>query len=124
MTKTYPWLPLSEIAKYEPEMRRLGVSKVARSRGGFLYYYKQARGNPDYMSEYWKRKRAGFIARHLAQFKVDRGYRRWLALIAWAYKPSLPPRKGTAIKTTKKRGRFGATDAVSMGFDITAGLWG
>jgi len=32
----YKWLLLSEIAKHEPEMKRLGVSKVARSRGGFI----------------------------------------------------------------------------------------
>lgn len=126
MPKTYPWLPLSEIAKYEPEMKRLGVSKVARSRGGFLYYYKQARGNPDYMSEFWKRKRTGFIARHLAQFKIDRGYRRWLSLIAWAYKPSLPPKlpKRQVRSAGKSKHRFGATDAVSAGFDAATGLWG
>jgi len=88
----YPWLPLSVIRKYEPLMKEKGVSKKARSRGGFLYYYKQARGNPEYMSEYWKQKREGFIARHLAQFKVDRGYRHWLSLICWAYMPELKPK--------------------------------
>ena len=83
----YPWLSLNVIAKYEPEMKRLGVSKVARSPRGFLTAYKRAGGIPSRMSEQWRRKRDGFIARHLAQYKVDRGYRRYLALIAWAYKP-------------------------------------
>ena len=68
----YPWLPLSEIAKYEPEMKRLGVSKVARARGGFLYFYKQARGNHDFTSFYWRNKRRGFIARHMAQIIVGK----------------------------------------------------
>ena len=83
----YPWLSLNTIAKYEPEMKRLGVSKVARSPRGFLTAYKRAGGIPSNMSEYWKRKRNAFIARHLAQYKIDKGYRRMLALIAWAYNP-------------------------------------
>jgi hypothetical protein len=90
---TYPWLSLNEIRKYEPEMERLGVSKVARSRSGFLSAYKRAGGDIRRLSDGWKRKREGFIARHLAQYKRDRGYRRYLALIAWAYKPSLSPRR-------------------------------
>jgi len=85
MTDKYPWLSLSEIAKYEPEMKRLGVSKVARARGGFLHYYKQA--NPDFMSLYWVKKRDGFIARHGAQYRKKPSYRRWLALVCWAYRP-------------------------------------
>ena len=89
MSNEYPWLPLSEIAKYEPEMRRLGVSKVARSRGGFLHWFKSMSGRriPSSMTDYWTRKRRGFIARHMAQYKVNPTYRRWLALCAWAYRP-------------------------------------
>ena len=83
----YPYLSLNTILKYEPEMRALGVSKVARSPRGFLSAYKRARGNPNNLSEAWKRKRHGFISRHLAQYRKDRGYRRRLALIAWAYDP-------------------------------------
>lgn len=102
MTKTYPWLPLSEISKYEPEMRRLGVSKVARNRGGFLYYYKQARGNPEYMSDFWKRKRAGFIARFLPMWRAFRTERVRLALIAWAYMP-----EGSVREKRKRARRIG-----------------
>jgi len=83
----YPWLPLSEILKHEPEMKRLGVSKVARSRGGFLYYYKQARGNPDFMSSYWKMRRTAFIKRFMALYKQYGTKKIWLALVAWAYRP-------------------------------------
>ena len=39
----YRWLPLKEVLKYEPEMERLGVSKVARSPIGFLAMYKKWR---------------------------------------------------------------------------------
>lgn len=87
MTESYPWLFLPEISRYEPEMKRLGVSKVARGRGGFLYYYKQARGNPEYMSEYWKRKRLGFIKRFMAMYRKYGTKKIWLALVAWAYRP-------------------------------------
>lgn len=80
-------MPLSEVLSYVPEMESLGVSEVARSRRGFLTAYKEAGGNPNKLSEYWIIKRDGFIARHLAQYKVDKGYRRRLALIAWAYEP-------------------------------------
>ncbi|MDD4984315.1 MAG: hypothetical protein PHQ43_00800 [Dehalococcoidales bacterium] len=83
----YPWLPLSEITKHEPEMKRLGVSKVARARGGFMWYYKQARGNPDFMSAYWKMRRVAFIKRFTELWKKYRTERVKLALIAWAYMP-------------------------------------
>lgn len=85
--KEYPYLPLSKISKHEKEMRSLGVSKVARSPRGFLTAYKRADGKPTNLSEAWRRKRHGFIARHMAQYKKDRGHRRRLALIAWAYDP-------------------------------------
>lgn len=83
----YTWLSLSEVAKYEPEMRRLKVSIVARSPRGFLTMFKRANGKPLNMDFFWWRKRDGFIARHLAQYRVNPTYRRWLALVAWSYKP-------------------------------------
>jgi len=86
MMPDYSYLPLSKVRKYEPEMRRLGVSKVARSPSGFLSAYKRAEGNPRNLSENWKTKRRNFIKRHLAQHKPSHKRRR-LALIAWAYDP-------------------------------------
>jgi hypothetical protein len=83
----YKYMPLSEILEYESEMDALGVSEVARSPRGFLTYYKKIGGNSSRVNEEWEAKRNGFIARHLAQYKVDKGYRRRLALIAWAYNP-------------------------------------
>jgi len=79
-------LSLKTINKYEPEMKRLGVSKVARSRRGFLSAYKRA-GSSDKLSDNWKRKRKAFIARHNAQYKKKPTRRRRLALIAWGYDP-------------------------------------
>lgn len=35
----------------------------------------------------WRNKHRGFIARHMAQYKKNLTYRRWLALVAWAYMP-------------------------------------
>ena len=85
MIKEYRFMPLSAVLKYVPEMQRLGVSQIARSRTGFLSAYKKA-GSSQYLSDDWKRKRHGFIARHLATYKKGQN-RRKLALIAWAYNP-------------------------------------
>jgi len=83
----YRWLNLSTIRAYEPEMRRLGVSEVARSRRGFLTAYKRAGGDWQKLPDKWVKKRDAFIARHLAQYRKNPTYRRKLALIAWAYMP-------------------------------------
>lgn len=90
----YPWMPLREIRKYEPMMRKLKVSVIARSPRGFLMAYKHAKGIRDNMSEPWHRKRAAFIARTLPQYLDKPTYRRKLALIAWAY---MPQSKGMVV---------------------------
>jgi len=77
-------------------MRKLGVSKVARSPRGFLAAYRRAKGNPDKLSDAWDAKRSAFIKRHTAQVKKQgeklwkdgEPTRRHLALIAWAYSPN------------------------------------
>lgn len=79
-------LSLKTIKKYEPEMKRLKVSEVARSPRGFLTAYKKV-GSPAKLSPKWKQKRLAFIARHNAQFKKNPTRSRKLALIAWAYNP-------------------------------------
>lgn len=99
-----PYLKLSTVKRWEPEARRRGVSKVARSSRGFLSAYKRA-GSASKLSDEWKRARHGFIARHMAQVKnrseplfkpngspTDRH----LALIMWAYSP-------VASKLTRRR---------------------
>jgi len=90
---TYKYLPLRKIAQYEPEMRRLKVSLVARSPRGFLTYYKKLGGASSKVNEHWRAKRNGFIARHLAQYDKNPTYRRFLALVAWAYMPAKNYRK-------------------------------
>jgi len=89
MTKKYSYMSLDRIKDKEPEMRKLGVSKVARSSRGFLTAYKRAKGNPDNLSEGWKKKRGAFISRHMAQYEKNPTKRRKLALNAWAYNPRL-----------------------------------
>lgn len=79
-------LSLRTIAKHESEMKRLGVSKVARSPRGFLPAYKRA-GSAGRLSDGWKRKRRAFIARHGVQYRKNPTHRRRLALIAWAHDP-------------------------------------
>ncbi|QJX71272.1 hypothetical protein F-M6_0023 [Faustovirus] len=94
---TYKFMTLDQILKYEPEARRLGVSKVARSPAGFLGAYKRAKGDHKALSDKWLAKRNGFIKRHLAEAKKNheklydpktKTYsRRGLALTMWAMDP-------------------------------------
>lgn len=91
MLKHYRFMSLSSVLKYVPEMQRLGVSEVARSRRGFISAYKRA-GISDDLSEGWKIKRNAFIARMLKSYKINKkkGHnitRQRLSLIAWAYDP-------------------------------------
>ncbi len=85
--RDYPYMSLAQISKYEPEMQVLGVSEVARSPRGFLSAYKRANGNPNNLSEFWRKKRNGFIARTLPSYLSHKTERRRLSLIAWAYLP-------------------------------------
>lgn len=89
-----PFMGLREVERWVPEARRRGVSAVARSARGFLTAYRRAGGDPSRLSEAWMRKRAGFIARHVAQMRRrgervrgpdGRPTRRALALAMWAY---------------------------------------
>lgn len=89
-------MSLRDVLRYEDEMDRLGVSKVARSPRGFLTAYKQAStaavtkrtAVPDNPNQTWDERRHQFIARHLAQYRANPTPRRYLALVAWAYKAS------------------------------------
>lgn len=85
--KQYRYTSLKFVEKNIPEMKEKGVSERARSKGQFIDQYKKAGGNPKKLPEFWQKKRNGFVARHNAQYKKDRGERRRLALIAWAYNP-------------------------------------
>lgn len=92
---TYRFLSPATIARYESLAKKRGVSEVARSPRGFLPAYKRA-GSSTKLSDYWRQRREGFIARHMAQVE-DRNEilwdldgkpsRRHLALIMWAYSP-------------------------------------
>lgn len=92
----YKYVPLPVVRCAVPQARRRGVSTVARSQRGFLTAYARAGGNPKRLSPAWRRKRAGFVARHMAQKKrgreplydaKGRPTRRHLALLMWAYSP-------------------------------------
>lgn len=88
-----PFLSLPDVLSFLPEMRRLKVSEVARSPRGFLTAYRRA-GTSRNLSDKWKQRREGFIARHMAQYRKHPTYRRRLALIAWAYDPEKKWRGG------------------------------
>lgn len=97
--KANPPRPMTYAAAHawEGQAAERGVSKVARSARGFMRAY-QAAGNFANLSAWWKRRRDGFIARHMAQ--AGRGERLWenvrgrwrptrrgLALIMWCFMP-------------------------------------
>lgn len=93
---SHKFLPLTTIKRYEAQAKKRGVSEVARGPGGFLPAYKRA-GTAAKLPDYWKDKREGFIARHMAQVEDrneplwdtdGRPSRRHLALIMWAYSPT------------------------------------
>jgi hypothetical protein len=91
MIKSYRFMPLASVLKYVPEMQRLGVSEVARSRNGFIGAYKRA-GSSEYLSESWKIKRNAFIARMFKSYKINQKKglkvtRQRLSLIAWGFNP-------------------------------------
>ena len=92
------WMPLRAVLACEPEMERLGASKVARGPRGFLTAYKRygtaaamkIAPVPGYLTcrrQTWGQRREQFIARTLAQYRANPTHRRRLALIAWAYDP-------------------------------------
>jgi hypothetical protein len=86
-------MTVAQMEKFVPLARSQKVSLVARSRRGFVAAYRRA-GTPSRMSDAWVKKREGFIARHVAQGRLEgwwqNGYptRRHLALIMWAYTPT------------------------------------
>jgi hypothetical protein len=96
MSNVFKALPLPVVRKWLPLMEDRDVSVVARGPEGFVEAYEQARGTLSRLPPWWRDKRRGFIARHMAQViqndeplygKDGLPTRRYLALIAWAYSP-------------------------------------
>ena len=91
----YRWLSYGQAAKYEPDARRMGVSKVARSSGGFMREFERAgtvkamknRLVPGSATQSWGERRDAFIARHLVSYRKRKTVRRRYALLMWAYNP-------------------------------------
>lgn len=97
---TLPWMPYARAHKFEAEARRLGVSAKARSSKGFMREYERAgsaramqtRALPqgEVGGDTWGQKRDNFVKRHMEQYERHPTYRRYLALLMWAYKPPGP----------------------------------
>ena len=97
MPSRYPWMSYAAAHAYEKEAEIHGVSRVARSANGFMREFEKA-GSARAMAtrplpkgviggSTWEQKRHGFVARHMKSYKEHPTYRRYLALIMWAYKP-------------------------------------
>lgn len=85
---SYKILPLNEVLKYEDKASEYHVSKVARSKNGWLSYHKKNIDNK-LDDEKWLRKRESFIARTLAAYNKKPTYRRFLSLVMWSYMPDV-----------------------------------
>ena len=90
--RKYRLMSVRAVRRLLREIEAHGVSEVARAPGGFLYTYLKK--GPSMLDETvplgsitWRQKRAGFIARHLAQYAKNPTVRRRLALVAWAFDP-------------------------------------
>ena len=90
--RKYRLMSVRAVRRLLREIEAHGVSEVARAPGGFLYTYLKK--GPSMLDETvplgsitWRQKRAGFIARHLAQYAKNPTTRRRLALVAWAFDP-------------------------------------
>lgn len=97
-TREYLWMTYAQADAYRPEAERKKVSEVARSKGGFMGQYRQAKTAKNmrqrpvrgYKNQTWGDRRHNFIKRHMAQYTKHKTYRRWLALVMWAYRPPGP----------------------------------
>lgn len=97
----FPAISYAEAHAWEMQAAARGVSAVARSHRGFMRAYEDA-GSFAKLSPWWKRRREGFLARHIAQAMrgeniwertrsgIVRPTRRSLAMIMWGF---MPPRK-------------------------------
>lgn len=104
----------SEVRRVLPVARRRGVSEVARGPAGFAAVFLRA-GSFAALPDYWRKKQAGFVARHMAQARSPESLwdakgqpsRRHIALMVWGYTPT-PARTKTWLR--------------SLGSGATAGL--
>ena len=76
----FRWLSLNQLLKYEKYIIKANVSKIARSKDGFLS------AKVPNENIFWEQKRNAFIERVLPSYQANPTYRRWLSLIAWGYK--------------------------------------
>lgn len=91
------WLSLGTIGRWEALARQRSVSEVARSPEGFLAQYRAAKGRPAALTQAWKDKRDGFVARFMAK-AIKNDWSMWgddglptnwhLAMIIWASSPA------------------------------------
>ena len=82
-------MELEEVEDHIPEMRKLGVSHVARSSQGFIQAFRDAKGKLEDLPDEWKLKRLLFLQRSIPQyFGKQHTRRRALSLIAWAWLPN------------------------------------
>lgn len=112
---THQWMSYSDAHAHEGEAERLRVSTVARARHGFMREYERA-GSSEAMRRRplpagvsggatWGQKRDAFVARHLEQYRRHPTYRRYLALLMWAYRPPGPVPAARRSRSGKKAAR-------------------
>ena len=102
----YPWMTKKEVLKYIEEIIIEDVSERARKKDGFLNMFlldKDLNQNYPNKKHSYIIERNNFIKRHLKQYQENPTYRRYLALIAWAYLPKSPPPLQPAVSVASLR---------------------
>ena len=87
----FPLLPYNKIDF--KELEKYDVSRVARSKRGFLTAYKEAHENGKELSEDWVKKRNSFLKRMIGNLERNMKlgnncYRQYLSIVhGWALDP-------------------------------------
>jgi len=89
----HAWMTRTDVKRFLPEIERNNVSEIARSERGFLTNFlkfgkKMKNMKPEGETITWDVKRNNFIGRTLPAYNKNKTYRRFLSLIAWAYRPN------------------------------------
>ena len=96
-------MSLKEVLLLLPKIEKYKVSKVARSEGGFLSEFIKNDGDLLKMSDEMLAKRHSFLMRTMGAYDKKATWRRYLSLIAWAYKPHKTVSEPEKMRRGRKR---------------------
>lgn len=138
----HAYVPLANVAAWEPVAAIRNVASVAREPGGFLDAYRRAGGNPNRLPPGWRRLRERSIETRLAAmrkgatplYEPDGAWaggptKAHLGLLLWAYSPDREgligqPRTETIVAFGGRPGRSGTDPGFCEGRNLYSVLPG